>query len=291
MGYKPTLWFVLTRPDACPSHLHHLSHDLDALHGTPWLLVMDGNVPMTSGPWDSAMNLVGACLRAIARHVCSSEPIDGIWSSENCFAVPNSSTELPATGGDHTVAQVFEVPSVGTEWRLARTPQESRQTEVRSLPWAQVASADSEWQQALLSIDTAWNQWCSDIQAWLELAGVVFSSNAERPLGSTPSTRHGNHKIASREGCAERNSAVLSVAYRKPETISCGADRSHRNFAMPFCAPLSPKTNSRPRRSSSLAMLLDLFPTDCRFCHRPNTARLSAVGKTKFTPPVVLADG
>ena len=194
-------------PDACPSHLHHLSHDVDALHGTPWLLGMDGNVPMTSGPWASAMNLVGACLRATARHVRSSQPIDGIWSSENCVAVPNSAKEMRATGGDHTVAQVsfkFEIPSVGTEWRLARAPQENRQTEVHSLPWAQVASADSDWQQALLSIDTAWDQWCSDTQAWLELTGVISSSSAERPLGSTPTVRHGNHKIASKEGCAER---------------------------------------------------------------------------------------
>ena len=209
-------------PNASPDALHSLTHRVEALQGAPWILGLDGNVSMTSGHWASAMALSGGILRAVARHNRGSVPIDGIWSSENSPVVIGSSAERQAGGGDHSIAQAsfcFRVPAVGTEWRLSRTANTASECGPGNAPsWTEVACDAEAWTASLQNVDQAWTQWCKDAETWLGASEVVDNSTSERPLGSRPSLRTGNHKVACREGCEERK---LRRAIRRLQEARC----------------------------------------------------------------------
>ena len=49
--------------------LYQETQRAEALSGSPWLLALDGNVPMESGPLAAALQLAGGVLRAVGRHV------------------------------------------------------------------------------------------------------------------------------------------------------------------------------------------------------------------------------
>ncbi|CAE7235838.1 ATL39, partial [Symbiodinium sp. CCMP2456] len=141
---------VYSVPGADSTLLYQETQRAEALSGSPWLLALDGNVPMESGPWAAALQLAGGVLRAVGRHVSSRYAIDGLWSLEAVPALEGSVAERPREG-DHTLVECafdLRVPKGGSEWRLARTPEDKREAET--------------------DLDAAWQQWCQDSQAQLE---------------------------------------------------------------------------------------------------------------------------
>ena len=195
-------------PDADLSVLFQAVEASMVLEGRPWVLGVDGNVNMHSGPWPESMQSNGAVLQAVARHNAGTVPIDGLWSAPNLSA-NGASAELQAGGGDHSIAEaVFDTlcPQAMAEWRHAKTPKETPDLDSLSpVPWSAVATCDALWQQALGSVDTAWASWASDVEQWLRASQALTNEKAERAIGSTPSLRSGCHRVAGRQSVAERS--------------------------------------------------------------------------------------
>ena len=90
LGFLVAFTCLLTAAFRAPilmlSTLHSFAHQVEALQGAPWILGLDGNIPMTSGPWASAMTMSGGMLRAVARHSGPFFPLSA-WSGDS-LALP-----------------------------------------------------------------------------------------------------------------------------------------------------------------------------------------------------------
>ena len=131
------------------------AHRCDALRGTPWLLGLDGNVPMRNGPWAEAMKSAGGVLRAVARHNTSTTPIDGIWTAEQCHTF--NELELQSCT-DHTIAHCcldFWVPDSKPEFRFSKTPRVCPEACPTQVAWQDCASPSEEWLGALEDLEFA----------------------------------------------------------------------------------------------------------------------------------------
>ena len=209
-------------PGADSTLLYQETQRAEALPGSPWLVALDGNVPMESGPWAAAMQLAGGVLRAVGRHVSSRYAIDGLWSSEAVPALAGSVAERPREG-DHTLVECafdLRVPKGGSEWRLARTPEDKREAELlKDVSWQDVACSSRQWESLRTDLDAAWQQWCQDSQAWLSAAGALEDRVPERALGSEPRLRSGQHRVSACQSVQERRVRRLVRRLREAQLL------------------------------------------------------------------------
>ena len=168
--------------------------------GHEWVIGVDGNSNMHSGPIPKFFsNFAGLCT-VVARH--TRNPIDAIWHSPGLQ--PLGSEELPGVS-DHTIASCsFQMAALGRgcpQWRMAQTrkfqtpPENFSETEKAQL-WQENAKSEDQWLEALKSVNDAWTMWSADCEAYLVKVGCLTSRRPERALGSPVSVVSGTHRIA-----------------------------------------------------------------------------------------------
>ena len=158
----------------------------------------------------------------MGRHVSSRCAIDGLWSSEAVPALEGSVAERPREG-DHTLIECafdLRVPKGGSEWRLARTPEDKREAELlKDVSWQDVACSSRQWESLRTDLDAAWQQWCQDSQAWLSAAGALGDRVPERALGSEPRLRSGQHRVSAGQSVQERRVRRLVRRLREAQVL------------------------------------------------------------------------
>ena len=187
--------------------LTSLSSVLEAHSGKDWIAGMDANASMIHGPIPEMFQFHYGQCGAHARH--TREPIDGIWFSPSLVSLANDEIHSPS---DHSIAAVTMDLTVhkyhGHHWRMSQVrklrPDRGETHAVLKNDWLSTACPDDIWQQHLVDVDTAWQRWSSDAEAWLSNHDLLTIKNPERPLGSRPKLVPGAHQVAPSQSCAER---------------------------------------------------------------------------------------
>ena len=89
-----------------------------------------------------------------------------------------------------------------------------------SSPWSCVASGSHQWNQSLSDVNSAWELWAKDTEAWLTANGYVQDSQPERNLGSLPKVKTSTHRLAPTQSLEER--VLRRWIRRLKEAHTCG---------------------------------------------------------------------